>query len=52
MFPNIDVYLHRPLLADPPMCTLKDLQDGSVSIEDLETMHEIMDLKVHLRPKS
>ena len=51
MFPNVDAFLHRPLFADPPMCTLKELQDGTYSIEDLAMMHEIMDLKIHMPPK-
>lgn len=43
--------LHRPLLVDPPMCSLKELQDGTYSIDDLLTMHEILDLKLSLQPK-
>ena len=44
-------YLHRPLLTDPPMCTLKELQDGTYSIEDLMMLHELMDLKMAMAPK-
>lgn len=52
-YPNIDVYLHRPLLSDPPLCTLKELQDGTYSIEDLAMIHEILDLKMMLlKPKA
>lgn len=34
------------------MCTLKELQDGTYSIDDLATMHEILDLKAHIISKS
>lgn len=51
-YPNIDVYLHRPLLINPPMCTLRELQDGTYSIDDLAMMHEILDLKIELKPKA
>lgn len=44
-------YLHRPLLCDPPMCTLRELQDGTYSLEDLMMMHELMDLKAAMAPK-
>jgi len=47
----VDTYLHRPLLNEPPMCSLKDLQDGTYSMEDLMTMHELMDLKVAMSQK-
>jgi len=43
--------LHRPLLVDPPMCSLRELQDGTYSIDDLLMMHEIIDLKISLAPK-
>lgn len=45
------MYVHRPILVDPPMCTLKELEDGTYSYADLEMMHELLDLKVHLMPK-
>ena len=48
MYPNVDVFLHRPLISDPPMCTLRELQDGTYSIFDLELMHELLDLKQDL----
>jgi len=37
--------LHRPLLVDPPMCTLRELQDGTYSIEDLAMLNELLDFK-------
>ena len=51
MFPNIDSFLHRPIISDPPMCTLKELEDGTYSREDLSMMNEILDLKIHMSPK-
>ncbi len=33
------------------MCTLKELEDGTYSIEDLTMMHELLDLKLHLTSK-
>ncbi len=44
-------FLHRPLLTDPPMCTLKELEDGTYSIHDVDLMHELLDLKQSLAPK-
>lgn len=51
MFPSVDSFLHRPLLVEPPMCTLKELQDGTYSIDDLYLMNELLDLKINLTPK-
>jgi len=47
----VDSFLHRPLLTDPPMCTLKELQDGTYSFNDLFLLNELLDLKIHLAPK-
>jgi len=44
-FPNIDLFLHRPLLSNPPLCSLKDLKDGSIYILDVLIMHQLLDLK-------
>lgn len=51
MFPNVDIFLHRPVISDPPMCALKELEDGTYSIEDVALMNEILDLKLHMSPK-
>ena len=51
-FPNVNAFLHRPMLSDPPMCTLKELQDGTYSIIDLTLMNELLDLKISLSNKS
>lgn len=50
-FPSIDVFLHRPLLCEPPLCTLKELQDGTYSIDDILVINEILDLKIELIEK-
>lgn len=51
-YPNIDPVLHRPMLANPPLCTLSELQDGTYSLEDLFMMNEILDLKSSLSAKT
>jgi hypothetical protein len=33
----------RPIMRDPPLCTLRELQDGTYSINDLADFHEAMD---------
>lgn len=48
-YPNVNGFLHRPLLNDPPLCTLKELQDGTYSLEDVFLMHELLDLKSELK---
>ncbi len=45
MFPDIDPYLHAPLIAEPPMCTLAQLEDGTYSIDDVALMNEIIEFK-------
>ena len=51
-FPNVDPMLHRGLLVDPPMFTLKEIQDGTYSIEDILLINELLDLKQDCAPKS
>ena len=51
MFPNVEAFLHRPVLSEPPMCTLSQLQDGTYSIEDVAMMNELLDIKIHMKPK-
>ena len=41
----------RPIIAEPPLCRLHELQDGTYSIDDLADMHEALDLKESLKPK-
>lgn len=33
----------RPVMRDPPLCTLEQLRDGTYSINDLADFHEAMD---------
>lgn len=33
----------RPVMRDPPLCRLKELQDGTYDICDLADFHEAMD---------
>lgn len=33
----------RPVMRDPPLCTLRQLQDGTYTIDDLADFHEAMD---------
>lgn len=42
----------RPIISEPPFCTLSELQDGTYSIEDLADMHEALDLKEAIRKKN
>ena len=45
---GVKMYLFRPVLTDPPLCSLKELQDGTYSIDDLADFHEALDLKQQL----
>ena len=33
------------IVAEPPLCKLRELQDGTYSISDLADMHEALDVK-------
>lgn len=33
----------RPVMRDPPLCTLRELQDGTYTIDDLADFLEAMD---------
>ena len=50
-FPNVDVWLHRAVIVEPPLCSLHQLEDGTYSIEDVLIMNELLDLKESLKPK-
>ncbi|QQO91071.1 hypothetical protein QNG98_gp69 [Yersinia phage PYps3T] len=43
--------MHRPVIEDSSLCSLKELQDGTYSIMDLLTFHAILDLRNELKPK-
>jgi hypothetical protein len=47
IYPELNGYLIKPLLVNPPMCQLSDLQDGTYNIKDLEVMHQILEIKQH-----
>jgi len=49
IYPELNGYLIKPLLVNPPMCRLSDLQDGTYNIKDLEIMHQILEIKQHAR---
>ena len=51
-YPNVNGFLHRPLLTDPPMCSLRELQDGTYSLEDLMLLNELIDLKIDMQNKA
>ncbi len=36
--------LFRPIMAEPPLCTLSDLKT-SLTLDDLLDLHEVLDLK-------
>ena len=48
-YPDINFFLHRPLFASPPMLNLKEISEGSHSINDIELKHDIMDMKEELK---
>lgn len=33
----------RPVMRDPPLCRLRELQDGTYTLNDLADFHEAMD---------
>ena len=47
VFPELNGYLIKPLLINPPMCTLHELKDGTYNLYDLEMMHQIIALRTH-----
>lgn len=50
-FPTLDFELHAPVICEPPLCTLKELEDGTYSYPDLVVMLEMLDYKKASRPK-
>ena len=45
------MFIWRPIIADDPLCSLKELEDGTYSIIDLLDFHEALDLKMALKEK-
>ena len=52
IFPELNGYVIKPLLSEPPMCTLKELQDGTYSLYDLEILHQVLELRDHMKPSA
>ena len=50
IYPELNGYMVKPLLVSPPMCKLKELQDGTYNLYDLEMMHQIIEIKQHNKP--
>lgn len=50
--PNISekIWLYRPLMAEPPLCTMLELK--VLTIDDIADLHEVLDLKEHLAAKA
>jgi hypothetical protein len=38
-----------PVMRDPPLCTLKELSDGTYTFNDLADMHEAMAEEAEIR---
>jgi hypothetical protein len=50
VYPELDGYFVRPLLVNPPLCTLAELRNGTYTIYDLEMFHQILEIKDHMKP--
>ena len=50
IYPELHGYLIKPLLVSPPMCQLHQLKDGTYSLVDLEKMHQIIEIRQHMKP--
>ena len=49
--PNLNLFLYRPVLADPPIYTMMDLKTR-ITLMDVYDAHEIMDLKGAIMEKA
>jgi hypothetical protein len=47
VYPELNGYLVKPLLVNPPMITLKELSDCTYTLYDIEVMHQIIEIKEH-----
>lgn len=45
------MWLLRPVMAEPPLCKIDDLH-GSLTIDDVADLHELLDLKEALLKKA
>ena len=43
--PDNDDWLFRPVTSMPPLCTLRELKDGTYHIEDVALMNDLLDLQ-------
>jgi len=50
VYPKLNGYIVKPMLVNPPLCTLKELQDGTYRLYDLEMFHQILEIKQHMLP--
>lgn len=50
VYPKLNGYIVKPMLVNPPLCTLKELQDGTYTLYDLEMFHQILEIKQHMLP--
>ncbi len=50
VYPELNGYLIKPMLVNPPMLTLKELGDGTYTLYDIEMMHQIMEIRAHRAP--
>lgn len=51
IYPELNGFLLKPLLVNPPMCSLCQLSDGTYTLYDIEIMHQVLELKKHMEPK-
>lgn len=51
MAPNLDLFLWRPVLAEPPIYTMSDLKTW-VTLTDVFNAHEVLDLKGAIAEKA
>jgi hypothetical protein len=49
--PNLNTYVFRPILADPPLCSLSDIKTV-LTLDDLADLHEALDLKDAIAAKA
>lgn len=50
IYPELNGYLMKPLMVSPPMLTLKELDDGTYTLYDIEMMHQIIEIKKYQSP--
>ena len=45
------MYIYRPVISDPPLCKYTDLMDGTLTLDDVADLNELLDLKASLQPE-